>query len=93
VVSRPNFSDLNPILAAGNATINLISKGKRASSRHIYSVLIPMSKGPKIICFSLLCYVYITSDLRNKLSTILLSGCSVSSRSDTLLYPTIFLIL
>ncbi|XP_032210256.1 aldehyde oxidase 4-like isoform X4 [Mustela erminea] len=26
VVSRPNFSDLNPILAAGNATINLISK-------------------------------------------------------------------
>uniref|UniRef100_A0A8C0X5P8 xanthine dehydrogenase n=1 Tax=Castor canadensis TaxID=51338 RepID=A0A8C0X5P8_CASCN len=30
VVSRPNFSDLNPILAAGNATINLISKeGKR----------------------------------------------------------------
>uniref|UniRef100_A0A452V7N7 Aldehyde oxidase 4-like n=1 Tax=Ursus maritimus TaxID=29073 RepID=A0A452V7N7_URSMA len=27
VVSRPNFSDLNPILAAGNATINLISKG------------------------------------------------------------------
>ncbi|XP_055254542.1 aldehyde oxidase 4-like isoform X1 [Moschus berezovskii] len=30
VVSRPNYSDLNPILAAGNATINLISKeGKR----------------------------------------------------------------
>uniref|UniRef100_A0A8C0N417 Aldehyde oxidase n=1 Tax=Canis lupus familiaris TaxID=9615 RepID=A0A8C0N417_CANLF len=30
VVSRPNFSDLNPILAAGNATINLLSKeGKR----------------------------------------------------------------
>ncbi|XP_012510616.1 PREDICTED: aldehyde oxidase 4-like [Propithecus coquereli] len=26
VVSRPNYSDLNPILAAGNATINLISK-------------------------------------------------------------------
>ncbi|XP_012380785.3 aldehyde oxidase 4-like [Dasypus novemcinctus] len=26
VVSRPKFSDLNPILAAGNATINLISK-------------------------------------------------------------------
>uniref|UniRef100_G1Q5J1 aldehyde oxidase n=1 Tax=Myotis lucifugus TaxID=59463 RepID=G1Q5J1_MYOLU len=26
VVSRPNFSDLNPILAAGSATINLISK-------------------------------------------------------------------
>ncbi|XP_014640207.1 PREDICTED: aldehyde oxidase 4 isoform X4 [Ceratotherium simum simum] len=26
VVSRPNFSDLNPILAAGNAVINLISK-------------------------------------------------------------------
>ncbi|XP_059558676.1 aldehyde oxidase 4-like [Myotis daubentonii] len=26
VVSRPDFSDLNPILAAGNATINLISK-------------------------------------------------------------------
>ncbi|XP_054578921.1 aldehyde oxidase 4-like isoform X2 [Eptesicus fuscus] len=26
VVSRPNFSDLNPILAAGNATIKLISK-------------------------------------------------------------------
>ncbi|XP_025743090.2 aldehyde oxidase 4-like [Callorhinus ursinus] len=26
VVSRPNFSDLNPILAAGNATINLIFK-------------------------------------------------------------------
>ncbi|XP_016051352.1 PREDICTED: aldehyde oxidase 4-like [Miniopterus natalensis] len=26
VVSRPNFSDLNPILAAGNAIINLISK-------------------------------------------------------------------
>ncbi|NP_001305103.1 aldehyde oxidase 4 [Macaca mulatta] len=29
VVSRPNFSDLNPILAAGNAAINLISKGQR----------------------------------------------------------------
>ncbi|XP_040828095.1 aldehyde oxidase 4 [Ochotona curzoniae] len=30
VVSRPRYSDLNPILAAGNATINLISKeGKR----------------------------------------------------------------
>ncbi|XFF75074.1 hypothetical protein AB1E18_001293 [Capra hircus] len=30
VVSRPNYSDLNPILAAGKATINLISKeGKR----------------------------------------------------------------
>uniref|UniRef100_A0A8D0PH84 FAD-binding PCMH-type domain-containing protein n=1 Tax=Sus scrofa TaxID=9823 RepID=A0A8D0PH84_PIG len=26
VVSRPNYSDLNPILAAGNAIINLISK-------------------------------------------------------------------
>uniref|UniRef100_A0A1B0GWM7 Aldehyde oxidase 4 n=1 Tax=Rattus norvegicus TaxID=10116 RepID=A0A1B0GWM7_RAT len=26
VVSRPDFSDLNPILAAGNATINVISK-------------------------------------------------------------------
>ncbi|XP_037066290.1 aldehyde oxidase 4 isoform X2 [Peromyscus leucopus] len=26
VVSRPNFSDLNPILAAGNATINVVSK-------------------------------------------------------------------
>ncbi|XP_070462904.1 aldehyde oxidase 4 isoform X7 [Equus przewalskii] len=26
VVSRPNYSDLNPILAAGNATINVISK-------------------------------------------------------------------
>ncbi|KAM7105136.1 aldehyde oxidase 4-like isoform 1-T1 [Molossus nigricans] len=26
VVSRPNFSDLNPILAAGNAIINVISK-------------------------------------------------------------------
>ncbi|XP_038171243.1 aldehyde oxidase 4 isoform X1 [Arvicola amphibius] len=26
VVSRPNFSDLNPILAAGNATINVMSK-------------------------------------------------------------------
>ncbi|XP_062958710.1 aldehyde oxidase 4 [Cynocephalus volans] len=26
VVSRPNYSDLNPILAAGNATINLVSK-------------------------------------------------------------------
>ncbi|XP_069851953.1 aldehyde oxidase 4-like [Dipodomys merriami] len=26
VVSRPNFSDLNPILAAGNAIINLVSK-------------------------------------------------------------------
>ncbi|KAL4695371.1 hypothetical protein H8959_000466, partial [Pygathrix nigripes] len=26
VVSRPNFSDLNPILAAGNAAINLVSK-------------------------------------------------------------------
>ncbi|NP_001295384.1 aldehyde oxidase 4 [Otolemur garnettii] len=26
VVNRPNFSDLNPILAAGNATINLMSK-------------------------------------------------------------------
>ncbi|XP_008831523.1 aldehyde oxidase 4 isoform X2 [Nannospalax galili] len=26
VVSQPNFSDLNPILAAGNATINVISK-------------------------------------------------------------------
>ncbi|XP_060224379.1 aldehyde oxidase 4 isoform X2 [Meriones unguiculatus] len=26
VVSRPNISDLNPILAAGNATINVISK-------------------------------------------------------------------
>uniref|UniRef100_A0A8C5L278 aldehyde oxidase n=1 Tax=Jaculus jaculus TaxID=51337 RepID=A0A8C5L278_JACJA len=26
VVSRPKFSDLNPILAAGNATINVISK-------------------------------------------------------------------
>uniref|UniRef100_A0A8C3WD62 FAD-binding PCMH-type domain-containing protein n=1 Tax=Catagonus wagneri TaxID=51154 RepID=A0A8C3WD62_9CETA len=33
VVSRPNYSDLNPILAAGNATINLISKGKRSSFR------------------------------------------------------------
>uniref|UniRef100_A0A2K5NNN6 FAD-binding PCMH-type domain-containing protein n=1 Tax=Cercocebus atys TaxID=9531 RepID=A0A2K5NNN6_CERAT len=31
VVSRPHFSDLNPILAAGNAAINLISKGKRPS--------------------------------------------------------------
>uniref|UniRef100_A0A8C9HWC5 FAD-binding PCMH-type domain-containing protein n=1 Tax=Piliocolobus tephrosceles TaxID=591936 RepID=A0A8C9HWC5_9PRIM len=29
VVSRPNFSDLNPILAAGNAAINLISKGQQ----------------------------------------------------------------
>ncbi|XP_041524233.1 aldehyde oxidase 4 [Microtus oregoni] len=26
MVSRPNFSDLNPILAAGNATINVMSK-------------------------------------------------------------------
>lgn len=34
MVSRPNFSDLNPILAAGNATINLISKGKRPTFKH-----------------------------------------------------------
>lgn len=36
VVSRPNYSDLNPILAAGNATINVISKGKRGSSGYLF---------------------------------------------------------
>lgn len=43
MVSRPNFSDLNPILAAGNAAINLISKGKRPSFKHFFSVLITIS--------------------------------------------------
>lgn len=40
-MSRPNYSDLNPILAAGNAIINLISKGKRLRFRHSVLELSP----------------------------------------------------
>ncbi|KAK1336527.1 hypothetical protein QTO34_002558, partial [Cnephaeus nilssonii] len=43
VVSRPNFSDLNPILAAGNATINLKSKGDTAWNLKLE----PKSSGPQ----------------------------------------------
>uniref|UniRef100_A0A8D0W2C0 xanthine dehydrogenase n=1 Tax=Sus scrofa TaxID=9823 RepID=A0A8D0W2C0_PIG len=58
VVSRPNYSDLNPILAAGNAIINLISKGKRLRFRHSVLELSPSKSkyildSPNICCCTL----------------------------------------
>lgn len=57
-MSRPNFSDLNPILAAGNATINLISKGKRPSFR--YSAITTVSYVAPSISQELGTQVYLT---------------------------------